>query len=248
MKLHIIMHESFEAPAAIVDWAFEKDHQTAYTHLYKGETLPENVDAFDFLIIMGGPQSPETIIQECPHFNAKEEIIFIKKAIDHKKLVLGICLGAQLIGEALGAKFQKSPNKEIGVFELMLTDDAKHDTAFFDFPNQFLVGHWHSDMPGLTSEAKILASSKACPRQIINYLPGVYGFQCHFEFTLAAIKEMIKHCGNALKKSDSLPYVQSADRLLSHDYTPINKQLFKFLDRIEVSRSDKLVRKNYLLR
>ena len=89
-------------------------------------------------------------------------------------------------------------------------------------------------MPGLTSEAKVLASSKACPRQIINYLPGVYGFQCHFEFTLTAVKEMIKHCGNELKKSDSLPYVQSADRLLSHDYTTINKQLFKFLDRIVI--------------
>ena len=116
MKLHIIMHESFEAPGAIETWAKHKNHEITYTRLYDGSTLPQNGGDIDFLIVMGGPQSPATTKEECPHFDAKKEIEFIKKAIDDGKIVLGVCLGAQLIGEALGAKFDHSPNREIGVF------------------------------------------------------------------------------------------------------------------------------------
>ena len=108
-------------------------------------------------------------------------------------MILGICLGAQLIGEALGASFEHSPNKEIGLFPITLTKDGQQDSHFSDFPKIFNVGHWHGDMPGLTNESKVLATSEGCPRQIIRYAPTIYGFQCHFEFTLEAIDGMIKN-------------------------------------------------------
>ena len=233
MKLHIIMHESFEAPAAIEIWAKRKKHKITYTRLYQGDTLPQNIDNIDFLIVMGGPQSPATTKDECPHFDAKHEIEFIKKAINDGKLALGVCLGAQLIGEALGAKFGHSPNKEIGVFELTLTAHANDDAIFSKFPKKFLVGHWHGDMPGLTSKSKILAISEGCPRQIVKYTPKVYGFQCHFEFTRESIEGMIKNCSDELKASKDLPYVQSEEELRKQDYDSINKLLFTFLNYME---------------
>lgn len=233
MKLHLIMHESFEAPAAIETWAKRKNHTITYTHLYNGDAFPKNVDAIDFLIVMGGPQSPETTKKECSHFDARKEIEFIKKAIDAGKIVLGVCLGAQLIGEALGAKFDHSPHREIGVFTLTLTKDAKDDPIFSKFPKKFLVGHWHGDMPGLTPESKILAISEGCPRQIVRYTPKVYGFQCHFEFTSEAIEGMIKNCGNELGEYKDLPYIQSAEELRTQDYESFNKLLFTFLDYME---------------
>ena len=233
MRLHIIMHESFEAPAAIETWAKRKEHEITYTRLYNSDIFPQNADDIDFLIVMGGPQSPATTKEECPHFNAKKEIEFIKKAINKGIIVLGVCLGAQLIGEALGAKFAHSPNREIGVFELTLTDDVKDDPVFSKFPQKFLVGHWHGDMPGLTPESKILAISEGCPRQVVRYTPKVYGFQCHFEFTPEAIAGMIKNCGNELEVGNDLPYVQTEEELIKHDYESFNKLLYIFLDYME---------------
>lgn len=230
MKLHIVIHESFEAPGAIEAWAQKKGHDISYTRLYEGDGFPHDVDGFDFLIVMGGPQSPATTQAECPHFNAQKEIAFIGDAIRREKLALGVCLGAQLIGEALGAKFDHSPNREIGVFEVSLTEESKEDPIFSKFPETFLVGHWHGDMPGLTTDSQILAMSKGCPRQIVRYTPKVYGFQCHFEFTPACIGGMIQNATHELEEYKTLPYVEDARALRSHDYTEMNKLLFMFLD------------------
>ncbi len=230
MKLHIIVHESFEAPAAIELWAQNNQYPISYTRLYQGDHFPETTENFDFLVIMGGPQSPATTLGECPHFDAQKEIAFIKKAIDARKLLLGVCLGAQMIGEALGAKFDHSPNREIGVFEVALTEEGTKDPFFSTIPEKFPVGHWHGDMPGLTSESKILAYSEGCPRQIVRYTPRVYGFQCHFEFTPEAIDGMIQHCGNELEEYANLSYIQDATTLRSNHYEPINQLLFRFLN------------------
>lgn len=231
MKLHIILHESFEAPAAIETWTKKREHQLSYTRLYQGDVFPQNLN-FDFLVVMGGPQSPSTTLEECPHFDAKNEIQFIKSAINQGKILLGVCLGAQLLGEALGAKFDHSPNREIGVFELTLTDAGKQDPFFSTQPEKFLVGHWHGDMPGLTSESQVLATSQGCPRQIIKYGPKIYGFQCHFEFTLEAIEGMIQNCAHELEEYKNQPYIQNAQLLRDHDYHSINERLFQFLDYI----------------
>jgi GMP synthase (glutamine-hydrolysing) len=230
MKVHILMHESFESPAAIESWARVRSHDISYTRFYQNDTLPENVDGLDYLIIMGGPQSPATTEEESPHYHAKEEMAFIRKAIDADKLVLGVCLGAQLIGEALGAAFGHSPEREIGVFNISLTPEAKNDPIFSTFPDTFPVGHWHGDMPGLTPESKVLATSPGCPRQVVRYTPKVYGFQCHFEFTPEAIEGMIENNSHELEQFKGLPYIQTAEALRKHDYAQMNQLLFKFLD------------------
>lgn len=234
MKIHIVMHEIFESPAAIEIWAKRKGFDVSYTRQYAGDAFPKEC-AFDFLVVMGGPQSPATTLEECPHYDAKKEIAFIKQAVEQDKILLGVCLGAQLIGEALGAKFDHSPYREIGVFPLTLTGDGKQDPIIGTFPEKFLVGHWHGDMPGLTPESKILATSEGCPRQIIRYSPKIYGFQCHFEFTLEAVDGMIKNNAHELENYKSSSYIETAEQLRSHDYSEMNKLLFYFLDRISNS-------------
>ncbi len=231
MKIHIIMHESFEAPGAIEIWAKNNGYDVDYTRLYNGDVFPEELN-FDFLFIMGGPQSPATTVEECPHFDAQKEINFIKKAVAEKKTMLGVCLGAQLIGEALGAHFDHSPNREIGVFPVTLTPDGRQDPIFSTFPEKFMVGHWHGDMPGLTPESKILATSEGCPRQIVRYAPNIYGFQCHFEFTPEAIDGMIQNSIHELEAYKDLPYIETAEKLRNNDYSSINALLFSFLNKI----------------
>jgi two-component system sensor histidine kinase TctE len=70
MKLHIVMHESFESPAAIEVWAIRNDFEINFTRLYEGDTIPECCE-FDFLLVMGGPQSPITTREECVYFDSE---------------------------------------------------------------------------------------------------------------------------------------------------------------------------------
>ena len=230
MKIHIIQHESFESPGAIATWAQNRRHTVTYSRIYQQEALPENSAQFDFLIVMGGPQSPVTTLQECPYFNAQAEIELIRSTIKADKYLLGVCLGAQLVGEAFGCSFAHSPNKEIGAFPIHLTAEAAQDSIFVQFPKTFTVGHWHGDMPGISSQTAVLAYSEGCPRQIVRYSPKAYGFQCHMEFTQEAIVEMIKHSQKELTECAGLPYVQSVQQLKAHHYQEMNAWLFQFLD------------------
>jgi GMP synthase (glutamine-hydrolysing) len=230
MKVHFITHESFEAPAALTNWVESRGLEATYTHLFHDDPLPKTCEHFDFLIVMGGPQSPATTQEECAHFDAAEEIKLITQVVRAKKRVLGVCLGAQLLGEACGGTFDSSPHREIGVFPIKLTEAAKDDPIFTSFPEEFLVGHWHNDMPGLTEDAVLLASSQGCPRQIVRYAPHAYGFQCHFEFTENAINNMITRCASELENDGSELYVQAPDLLRQHNYKEINARLFEFLD------------------
>src|SRR5262245_61227344 len=110
MNILCIMHADFETPGVIEQWAHENDHHFSLCKPYKGESCLK-IQEYDLLIIMGGPQSPLEIEKD-PYL--KDEITLIQSAISHNKIILGFCLGAQLIGEASGAKTQRSPEKEVG--------------------------------------------------------------------------------------------------------------------------------------
>lgn len=124
MKVHFIQHETFEAPAAYLEWAKQRNHTITFSKVYENQALPETAENIDLLIVMGGPQSPATTQKECPHFNAKAEITLIQKCIKSEKAVIGVCLGSQLIGEALGANFEHSPKRKLvfSLFNLLMTD------------------------------------------------------------------------------------------------------------------------------
>ena len=232
MKIHFILHEAFEAPGAYLAWAALSGHDISATKVYQYEKLPENADSFDFLIVMGGPQSPIGDNSEFPYFDAKAEIELIRKAVKANKFVVGVCLGAQLLGEAFGGKTEKSPFCEIGNFPIELTKDGMKDDKIKHFGKQAIVGHWHSDMPGLTDTAKVLAASKGCPRQIIKYSEKHYGFQCHLEFTKAPTELLIDSDKTLEQDSQTLPFVQSPQTIRSNKYDEMNNLLYEFLDKL----------------
>lgn len=87
-------------------------------------------------------------------------------------------------------------------------------------------------MPGLTAEATIIAYSEGCPRQIIEYTPLVYGFQCHMEFTAEVIELLIAASESELKAMSDRPFVQSPDILRQNNYDDMNRKLFSFLDKL----------------
>ncbi|MBX4365215.1 hypothetical protein K4H01_22660, partial [Mycobacterium tuberculosis] len=96
----------------------------------------------DFLVVMGGPQDPDTTLEACPHFNAKAEQALIASAVKTGKAVIGICLGSQLIGEALGAPFSHSPEQVLGDFPITLAEDGSKEGTFSHVGKTLAVGHW----------------------------------------------------------------------------------------------------------
>lgn len=236
MHIHFIIHEHFEAPGAYEVWGKNRGCSMSYSRVYQGDPLPEDLQSTDLLIIMGGPQSPATTLQECPWFDAQAEMRLIGRAIEAGKTVIGVCLGSQLIGEALGAAFCHSPEKEIGKFPVRLTDAGKANPLFEDFGHELNVGHWHNDMPGLTPQAKVLAYSEGCPRQIVQYGERVYGFQCHMELTPEVVELLIEHSQNDLRRAAEFRFVETAEKLRSHDYQEMNQVLFSFLDKLVAQR------------
>lgn len=232
MHIHFIQHEIFESPGAILVWAEKKGYDVTFSKVYEYQPLPDLVDDIDLLIVIGGPQSPDTTLIECPHFNAEAEIAIIQKCIQAKKAVVGICLGAQLIGNALGAGYEHSPEKEIGVWPIQLTNEGAQDEKLKHFASSLPVGHWHSDMPGVTAGSKILAISEGCPRQIIAYSDLVYGFQCHLELTTEVVELLIANDEEVLLNNTKHRFIQKPDEIRAFNFTEMNEVLFRFLDKL----------------
>lgn len=232
MHVHFVVHESFEAPGAFETWANRHSYFTRFSRVYLGDRLPETIEEIDLLVVLGGPQSPATTTAECQHFDAAAEKALIAQCVAANKAVVGVCLGSQLIGEALGAEFAHSPEKEIGKFPIRLTDAGLSNPKFSHFGSILNVGHWHNDMPGLTPNAKILAVSEGCPRQIVEYSNLVYGFQCHMELTPEVIELLIHAAAHELPTLSGHRFVQQPDDLRKHDFEEMNNKLCEFMDKL----------------
>ena len=232
MRVHFILHETFEVPGAYLKWALERGHHITSTKVYEKEPLPETIDGIDFLIVMGGPQSPDEDRENVPYYDPKAELAFMKEAIAADIYIVGVCLGAQLLSVAYGAKYEHSPEREIGVYPVTLTMQGLTDPHVSLFGKNLETGHWHGDMPGLTEDAVVLATSQGCPRQIIRCSPKHYAFQAHLEFDPEAVELLITADGEEQlrEQSEKFTFVQTPEELRENHYSEMNAKLYAFLD------------------
>ena len=232
MNIHFILHETFEVPGAYLKWAQDCGHNITSTKVYEEEVLPETVEGIDFLIVMGGPQSPDEDRQAFPYYDPEAEIAFMQKAIAADIYIVGVCLGAQLLSVAYGGKYEHSPEREIGVLPVTLTEAGLADEHIKGFGKTLNTGHWHGDMPGLTEDAVVLATSQGCPRQMIRFSPKHYAFQAHLEFDPEAVDLLIAADGEDVleEQSQNLTFVQKPEAIRVYDYREMNAKLFAFLD------------------
>ncbi|WP_343701602.1 gamma-glutamyl-gamma-aminobutyrate hydrolase family protein [Chitinophaga sp.] len=196
MHIHYFQHAPFEGLACIEDWAAARGHTLSATRWYNNPAPPAAVEA-DMLIVMGGPMG---VYEEDQYAWLAPEKELIRGAIAAGKPVLGICLGAQLIAAALGAKVYPNREKEIGWFPVQFHEDLA--------PSSATVFHWHGDTFDLPEGAVHLAETPACKNQAYRIGDKVYGLQFHFEVTPAAMESMLQHLGHELQPA---AYVQTAD-------------------------------------
>ncbi len=138
LRIHCLLHEDFEGIGCIADWISLHGHDVSFTEFYQDAALPPG-NKVDFLIIMGGSMS---VNDEATLPWLADEKVFVKALIDANKPVLGICLGAQLIANVLGASVYPNSSKEIGWLPVVLSDFAKSGPLFkaFRFPLMFFNG------------------------------------------------------------------------------------------------------------
>ncbi len=229
MNIHYLQHVSFETPQAIEKWVKEKGHTFTGTHLYKNEALP-SVSGFDWLFVLGGPMGVKDE-EEYPWLKAEKE--FIKSAIDAKKIVVGICLGAQLIADVLGADVHKHHMKEIGWYPVSLTPLGWESPIFSNLPPTFEAFHWHGDTFRIPKGALHIASSECCPNQAFIHGDRVIGLQFHIETTPEGVRSLMEKCAHEFKEESD--YIQEPDKVLEQigKCQELNKTLFLLLDTME---------------
>ena len=226
MKLHYFQHVPFEGLSLIEDWANARGHTLLATKFYEKHIIPE-IDSYDVLIIMGGPMS---VHDDGVYPWLKEEKEHISKAIKAGKHILGVCLGAQLIANVLGAKVSNAPVKEIGWFPIAWSDATMGHKIIAGLNAAMSVFHWHGEQFDIPKNAIHLASSKACPNQAFLYNEKVLGLQFHLEMNEAAIDKIIENCSDEITTPS--PTIQSAETIKEKisNMTSCQAALFKLLD------------------
>lgn len=230
MRIHCLQHVPFEGPAAIGDWAALRGNAVTTTALFEDRALPEQGD-FDWLVVMGGPMG---IYDEAGHPWLVREKEFLREAIAGGKTIVGICLGAQLIADALGAKVYRNAHREIGWLPIELTEQGRASGLFDFLPHGFEAFHWHGDTFELPLGALHLARSAGCEHQAFLLERRVLGLQFHLESTPASVTALVSNCADEIV---SAQYVQDAERMLAAtegDYVRVNQVLFGILDRLSV--------------
>jgi GMP synthase (glutamine-hydrolysing) len=223
MKLHYIQHVPFETPAGILKWASSRSVEISSTKMFESAMLPELPD-FDFLLVMGGPMS---VNEESKFHWMKNEKKFIENCISHNKKILGICLGAQLIADVLGAEVSSNKYKEIGWYDVEKCNDIR---VTKQFPAKFKAFHWHGERFNIPDGAVKIFESEACDNQGFAYRNSV-GLQFHIESDDDSITSMIENCADDIDKSR---YVQSINDIITGKTNiPLNYQIMNaFLDNL----------------
>lgn len=167
----------------------------------KHEDVPDSMDAFSGLVLMGGPMSVNDDLPWIP-----KVLALIQESIFQDKPVLGHCLGGQLMSKALGGVVTANPVKEIGWGEVSVTPSAEAKRWFGDAAG-FLSFHWHGETFTLPPNATHLLSSQYCINQA--YSIGKHlAFQCHVEMTEDMVKVWCETGKIELMESLSSPGVQ----------------------------------------
>lgn len=193
MRVHWLQHVPFEGLGRIEPWLRSRGHALTRTALHAGDALPAGADSLDWLIVMGGPMN---VYQHRDHPWLVPEKRLIAETVASGRRVLGVCLGAQLIADALGGKVCQNPEREIGWFPVHAAPDGA--ASPFAFPPEVRAFHWHGDTFSLPPASTWLARSAGCDHQAFAVGSRVLGLQCHLEMTRADIDRVAGACAEEL--------------------------------------------------
>jgi GMP synthase-like glutamine amidotransferase len=183
-SLLVLQHIACEPPAAFEDELRSRGLEVTRVELDEGEPLPDWRE-FPALVVMGGPMGA---YDEDEHPWLVDEKRLLREAVEADVPVWGVCLGAQLLASALGARVYRGDRPEVGLLPVHLTSAAAEDPVFRHAPSSFPTLQWHGDSFDLPDGATLLASSPAYPHQAFR-VGRSYGLQFHIEVSLELATE-----------------------------------------------------------
>ncbi len=218
--IHWLQHVHFEGLGSIEKYLIDRGHDLSCTRLWAGDRLP-SPDSFVALIVMGGSMGIYDY-EDYPWLQVEKE--FLAQVVDRGIPILGICLGAQLLADVLGAKVNANPQKEIGWFPV-IRNKTVPDFLESVLPEKMTVFHWHGDTFGIPEDAVNLYSSEACAHQAFLYKEHVLGLQFHLETTRESAAALIDNCRNELVQDS---WIMTGQEMLGREdsFNTINDCMF----------------------
>jgi GMP synthase-like glutamine amidotransferase len=187
MRILVFQHIPVEHPGIFRDFLEADGHSWDAIELDAGETIP-SLDGYDSLWVMGGPMDVWDE-ESCPWLIAEKAVI--REAVKERAMpFLGLCLGHQLLADALGGRVAAMDKPEVGVMDVDLTSAGQRDPLFAGLPKTMRCLQWHgSEVVELPPGAEILARSPGCQVQAFRTGDKAYTLQCHVEITSATVSE-----------------------------------------------------------
>jgi GMP synthase (glutamine-hydrolysing) len=198
-----LLHVPHEGIGTIGDALGRVEIPVDVVELFREQPREFHPSLHDGLIVMGGPMNVDET-DRYPYL--ADEVRWIRQAIEADRPVLGVCLGSQLLAKALGARVYPNPVKEIGWYDVELTDAAKGDQLLAECSRTETVFLWHGDTFDLPAGAVQLARSQQCENQAFRFGPAAYGLQFHLEVTPEIISSWLGEPGNC-GELDELDYI-----------------------------------------
>jgi len=201
-EILVLQHVEVEGPGIIGEAAVAAGLTLRTIRLFNGESLPADARSYSAVVVMGGPMG---VYDEEKYPFIGNELRLIETAFKAEVPVLGVCLGAQMMARAGGARVRSGEKKEIGFYQLRLTPEGQRDKLLSGLPHEFIVFQWHGDTFDIPDNAKNLASSTLFERQLLKIGANSYGLQFHIEVTEAMIADFLKAGTDELAQ---VPYIK----------------------------------------
>lgn len=217
-KILVLQHVAHEILGTLNPMFKAHGFRIKYVNFGREPHAKPSLTGYAGLVILGGPMNVDETGKH-PHLNL--EVTLIEKAIAEKMPVLGICLGAQLMAKALGAKVYKNRAKEIGWYHVDLTPAAKHDPLFSHFHEREKIFQLHCDTFDLPADAVHLARSELCENQAFRFGDKAYAFQFHLEVDEAMIHRWLKigHIDSPQIQEETPRHIERLQTLAHHNFS-----------------------------